>query len=55
MTQGQVPTACIHITIDLRELFKAGVSCGDAGPTSDFFLSHGNRSLERGRSFWVGG
>lgn len=47
MTQGQVPTACIHITIDLRELFKARVSCDDAGPTGDFFLSRGNCSLER--------
>lgn len=54
MTQGQVPTACIQIAIDLRELFKAGVSCGDVDPTGDFFLSHGNYSLERGRFFWVG-
>lgn len=54
MTQGHVPTACIHVSIDLRGAdLKVEVS-SSCGSHFKLFLSHGSCSLERRRSSCLG-
>lgn len=56
MAKGQVPTACIHVSIDLRGLFRRLRFLQVVGPASNYF-SHMEAVVLKGEdlSVWGGG